>query len=141
MKRILLFLFTVHCLLFTLFSQAPEKLTYQGVARNSTGETLKETNLEIKFGIHAGTTDGELVWEETHGVMTNNFGLFTLMIGDGETTGGGSLAGFSEIDWGTTQYFLNVQMKVDVDFIDMGTSEMLSVPYAMFAKYAAASGE
>jgi len=126
---------------FALHGQAPEKLTYQGVARNSSGETLKETNIEIKFGIHAGTAEGELVWEETHAVLTNDFGLFTLMIGDGAPTGGGSLGSFSDIEWGTTQYFLNVQMKVDVDFIDMGTSEMLSVPYAMFAKYAAASGE
>ncbi len=141
MRRLLLLLLTAHCSLLTLFSQAPEKLTYQGVSRNSAGETLKQTNIEIKFGIHAGTAEGELVWEETHAVTTNDFGLFTLMIGDGTTTGGGSLDSFSDIEWGTTQYFLNVQMKVDVDFIDMGTSEMLSVPYAMFAKFAAASGE
>jgi len=141
MRRLLLLLLTAHYSLLTLFSQAPEKLTYQGVARNSSGETLKETNIEIKFGIHAGTAEGDLIWEETHAVMTNDFGLFTLMIGNGTTTGGGSLASFSDIEWGTTQYFLNVQMKVDVDFIEMGTAEMLSVPYAMFAKYAAASGE
>jgi len=141
MRRLLLLLLTAHCSLLTLFSQAPEKITYQGVARNSAGETLKQTNIEIKFGIHAGTAEGELVWEETHAVTTNDFGLFTLMIGDGTTTGGGSLDSFSDIEWGTTQYFLNVQLKVDADFIDMGTSEMLSVPYAMFAKFAAASGE
>jgi hypothetical protein len=126
---------------FTLHGQAPERLTYQGVARNSSGETLKQTNIEIKFGIHAGSAEGELVWEETHAVLTNDFGLFTVMIGDGAPTGGGSLGSFSNIEWATTGYFLNVQMKLDVDFIDMGTSEMLSVPYAMFAKFAAASGE
>ena len=120
MKRLLLLLLTTHLSLLTTFSQAPEKLTYQGVARNSSGETLKQTNIEIKFGIHAGTAEGELVWEETHAVMTNDFGLFTLMIGDGTTTGDGSLASFSDIEWGTTQYFLNVQMKVDVDFFEMG---------------------
>ncbi len=141
MRRLLILLLTAHCSLLTLFSQAPEKLTYQGVARNSTGGTLKQTNIEIMFGIHAGTAEGELVWEETHAVTTNDFGLFTLMIGDGTTTEVGSLDSFSDMDWGTTQYFLNVKMKVDVDFVDMGTSEMVSVPYAMFAKYAASSGE
>jgi len=142
MKKILLLLLTTHISLLTLFSQAPEKLTYQGVARNATGETLKETNIEIKFGVHAGTAGGELVWEETHATLTNEFGLFTLKIGDdGATAGSGTLSSFSEIDWASTQYFLNVQMKVDASFEDMGTTEMLSVPYAMFAKYAATSGE
>ncbi len=141
MRRLLLLLLTAHCSLLTLFSQAPEKLTYQGVARNSAGETFNQTNIEIKFGIRAGSEGGELVWEETHATTTNEFGLFTMIIGDGTTTGEGTLTSFSDIDWGTTQFFLNVQMKVDASFIDMGTSEMVSVPYAMFAKYAASSGE
>lgn len=142
MKRLLLLLLTAHCSLLTLFSQAPEKLTYQGVARNAMGETLNTTSIEIKFGIHAGTAGGELVWEETHATTTNEFGMFSLMIGDdGATQGGGTLSSFSEIDWASTQYFLNVQLKVDAGFEDMGTTEMLSVPYAMFAQYAASSGE
>ena len=142
MKRLLLILLTAHFSLLTLFSQAPEKLTYQGVARNASGETLNTTSIEIMFGIHAGTADGLLVWAETHATTTNEFGLFSLMIGDdGATAGSGTLSGFSEIDWASTQYFLNVQLKVDASFEDMGTTEMLSVPYAMFAKYAASSGE
>jgi len=48
-------------------------------------------------------------------------GLFTLKIGDGTTTGLGTLSSFSEIDWGTTQFFLNVQMKVDASFIGFTT--------------------
>ncbi len=143
-RVILTFIFVLFSFFFLskALAQAPEKLTYQGVARNSSGETLKETNIEIKFGIHAGSAGGELVWEETHATVTNDFGLFSLMIGDdGATQGGGTLSSFSEIDWASTQYFLNVQLKVDADFIDMGTSEMLSVPYAMFAKFAATSGE
>ena len=142
MKRLLLILFTVHCSLFTLFSQAPEKLTYQGVARNGSGETLNTTSIEIKFGILEGSETGTLVWEEMHATTTNEFGMFSLKIGDdGATKTGGDLTSFSEIDWASAQYYLKVQMKVDVSFEDMGTTEMLSVPYAMFAKYAASSGE
>jgi len=135
MKRILLLLITLHSSLIILFSQAPQGFNYQAVARDNGGELLASQTIDVKIGIRAGSESGTLVWEETHTVMTNEFGLFTLMIGDPEAQqGSGSAATFSEIEWGTGAHYLEVSIKTDADFILMGTSELLSVPFALFAE-------
>ena len=135
MKKILLFLFIVHCSLFTLFAQAPQGFNYQAVARDTDGSLLASENIDVKIGIRAGSETGTLVWEETHAVTTNEFGLFTLKIGDsGATPGSGSLGSFSEIVWGDGAYYLEVSVNIDASFIPMGTTELLSVPFALFAE-------
>jgi len=135
MKRILLLLITLHSSLIILFSQAPQGFNYQAVARDDGGELLASQAIEVKIGIRAGSESGTLVWEETHTVTTNKFGLFTLKIGDPEAQqGSGSSATFSEIEWNTGAHYLEVSIKTDVDFIAIGTSELLSVPFALFAE-------
>jgi len=135
MKRLLLLLITLHSSLIILFSQAPQGFNYQAVARDDGGELLASQTIDVKIGIRAGSESGTLVWEETHTVMTNEFGLFTLMIGDPEAQqGSGSAATFSDIEWSTGAHYLEVSIKTDVDFIPMGTSELLSVPFALFAE-------
>ncbi len=135
MKRLIFFLLTVHYSLLTLFSQAPQGFNYQAVARDADGSLLATQTIDVKIGIHAGSGSGTLVWEETHTVTTNEFGLFTLKIGDPEATAGsGSAATFSDVDWSTGTHYLEVAIKVDASFIPMGTSEMLSVPFALFAE-------
>ena len=122
-------------LTMNVFSQAPQEFNYQAVARDSEGALLETQDIDVRIGIRAGTETGTLVWEETHSVSTNEYGLFTLKVGDPTATAGtGSLGSFSEIDWSTGAYYLEVAIKTGASFIPMGTAELLSVPFAMFAE-------
>jgi hypothetical protein len=72
---------------------------------------------------------GKVVWEGDHKVKTDAYGLFTLIIGEGT---GGSYK-FSDIDWANNSHFLNVQVDDKGSWVDMGTTQFLSVPYALHA--------
>ncbi|MCK4631003.1 MAG: collagen-like protein, partial [Bacteroidales bacterium] len=124
-------------LLFTfyLFSQAPQGFNYQAVARDGDNNVLKNTGLDVKIGLRQGSETGTLVWEEIHTVTTSDLGLFTIIIGDTNAIeNGGTAATFSEIDWTTGSYFMKVQVDDGGGYIDMGATELLSVPYALFAE-------
>jgi len=91
--------------------------------------------LTIRFSVIADiadTTNTGISWQETHLVTTNNFGLFTTIIGQGTSTSVGSSATFDVVDWGASPHFLNVQ----IDGLDMGTTQFMSVPYALYAENA-----
>jgi len=135
MKRIFTILFTLHYSLLTLVAQAPQGFNYQAVARDTDGSLLASETIDVKIGIRSGNETGPLVWEETHSVTTNEFGLFTLKIGDVTATpGSGSAATFSDVDWSTGAHYLAVEIDPGSGFVPMGTSELLSVPFALFAE-------
>ena len=134
MKKLnpLFFTFAFCLLPFALFSQAPQGFNYQAVARDNTGQVLKSQALDVKIGILSGSATDTLLWEEIHNVTTNEFGLFTIQIGT-ETKTGGSILEFSAIDWNSATHFLNVHVYAGTNYVDMGTSQLLSVPYALSA--------
>ncbi|UCG28304.1 MAG: hypothetical protein JSV24_02800, partial [Bacteroidales bacterium] len=120
-----------------LYSQAPQGFNYQAVARDDSGEILAGTTLDVKIGLLAGTASGTLVWEEEHSVTTNEFGLFTLVIGDPSATRiAGTAAFFSDIEWGSDSHYLRVDIDTGSGFQEMGTAKLMSVPYSMFAENA-----
>jgi len=130
MKRILFFLLTVHCSLLTLFSQAPQGFNYQAVVRDDAGTVVSDQVVGMKISILKGSVSGTVVYSETHAPTTNSFGLVTLSIGSGTTSDD-----FSAIDWGGDLYFLKVEMDASggTSYSEMGTTQLLSVPYALFA--------
>ena len=117
---------------FSSLAQSPESINYQAIARNSSGIVLEGQTGTVTFTIFSGTaTAGNEVYQEKHDVTTNSFGLFNVKIGEGYDTLPGKP--FSSIDWGNNQHFLNVM----IDFFgseDLGTTELISVPYALYAK-------
>ena len=114
----------------TLHSQSPELMNYQAVARTSSGAVMANTSVNVEFKIHDLTVSGTVVFDEQYtGVLTNQFGLFTVAIGDNNGTITGSIAG---INWGSGNKF----MEVDLNGVSMGTTQLLSVPYALFANQA-----
>lgn len=122
----------------TLFGQVPAGFNYQGLARDSEGNILASTNLEVIIAIKAGSGNGELIWEELHSVTTDISGVFSLAIGDDpEKRTGGSAGEFAQIDWAADPHYL----QVFVDGNDMGSSRMMSVPYAAVAQHVVNSGE
>lgn len=114
-----------------LSGQAPQKFNFQAVARNSAGELIGSGNLDIRLSLYA-KSDASLAWQETHTVTTSDLGIFTLDVGTG-TRSGGSASLFSNIDWAGDSYSMKVELKEGMNWEDMGSSDLLSVPYALSA--------
>jgi len=94
MSKKLIFLFAFISLVSFANAQVPEGLNYQAVARDASGTLIKSQNINVRINIISGSTSGTLQWQETHAVTTNNFGLFTLVIGQGTSTGAGASSTF-----------------------------------------------
>lgn len=116
-------------------AQTPQAMNYQGIARDASGKPLQNKSVALRISVLAGGADGPVAYNETHLVTTTEQGSFSLAIGRGTATKG-SLAG---VAWGTTNHFLRVEMDPNggSNFRLMGTSELLSVPYALYAGTAA----
>jgi hypothetical protein len=124
---LILFLLSV----LTLVGQTPNTFNYQAVLRNASGDILESTSASIQLVIHQGTPTGTTVYSEIHNTMTNEFGLVNLEIGSITP------ATFTTIDWSAGPYFV----EVIVNGTAMGASELLTVPYALYAKTAESSNE
>jgi hypothetical protein len=116
----------------------PQGINYQAVARDFTGEELANKNISVRISIISASVDGLVEWVENHSVTTNRFGLFTLIIGQG-TREGGEREKFADIKWGLNPHFLKVAIRFadNGEYLDMGTTQFFSVPYALYAEYAA----
>jgi hypothetical protein len=113
-----------------LFSQAPQGLNYQAVARNSSGAILANQPVTFRLTITNGE-GGDILYQETTNATTNQFGLVNLVVGSGSVLNGN----FSTIDWGNSFPWLQVEMDPNPGsgYVFMGTSQLQSVPYALFA--------
>lgn len=125
-------------LIFTDYLKAqtvPQGINYQGIAEDASGNALLNQSIGIKISIHSGSSSGILVWEETHTSTTNQFGLFTIVIGQGITTGNGSSPSFSQINWGNANHYLKVAIDFTggTNYVVMDNSQLLSVPYALYS--------
>ena len=132
MKKLLLILL---CLPFIGFGQTvPQGINYQAVARDANGDVLMNQALTIQFSVISDITTSAVSWQETHQDTTNDYGLFTAIIGQGISTSVGSSAVFDSIDWGASNHFLKVEVDYGGGLEDMGTTAFMSVPYALYAK-------
>ncbi|MCP4443080.1 MAG: hypothetical protein GY810_29590 [Aureispira sp.] len=132
-----IFIYTLLAMCFfssNSFAQAPDLINYQAVARNSTGGPIQNQVVGVKISILQGSATGTAVYEETHAPTTDNYGAFNLQIGGG-TVVTGSFAG---INWGSFANYLKVEMDITggTNYVPMGTSQMVSVPYAKYAEKA-----
>lgn len=112
-------------------AQVPQGFKYQTAIRDNNGAVLANKLVAIKLSLLAGSATGTLIYSEVHKVATNDFGVANLNVGNG-TVGSGN---FSTIDWGSNTFFLKTEIDVNngTNFIFMGTSQLLSVPFAMYA--------
>ena len=131
MKQILLLLFI--SISSFVYSQAPNQINYQAVARNSVGNVLPNKKIMVRLSIREGSAAGTILYKETRTITTNNFGLFNIAIGSaGADNTTGTISG---IDWSTAAKFIQVEIDPDAgsNFINMGAAQLLSVPYALYA--------
>jgi uncharacterized protein (TIGR02145 family) len=131
MKRSIFFI--LFCLMWlNMVAQVPQAFKYQAVARDANGNVLDKKPVSFKISILKTSTTGSVVYSETHSKTTNSFGLVDLEIGKGDSPTGS----FSGINWGNDTYFIKVEMDPagGTVYQTMGTSQLLSVPYALHAK-------
>ena len=111
----------------------PFGLNYQAVARNAIGEELKNVEIDVRFSILSGSTEGVLEYQEVHtDVRTSGYGVFNLVIGKGNPVGGAKSL-FDELTWEMDDHFVRVEIKFDQTYLNMGEMKFLSVPYALYA--------
>ncbi|MBN1924191.1 MAG: fibrobacter succinogenes major paralogous domain-containing protein [Prolixibacteraceae bacterium] len=113
-------------------AQSPEKVSYQSVIRDASGELVRSQSVGIRISILQGSAGGTAVYVETHTPETNVNGLATIEVGNGTPVSGT----FSSIDWSNGPYFLKVETDPagGTSYSIAGTSEIMSVPYALYAK-------
>lgn len=133
MKTFLLkFILMIAAVLCTaeVMAQVPQGFNFQAVARNADGDLIKESALGVRISILKGSETGTAVYTETQKPKTNAAGSFQLVIGEGTTEND-----FSAIDWSSDNYF--VKLEIDpaggTEYETLGTTRLLSVPYALLA--------
>lgn len=127
-------LYTLIASVITLitFAQAPQGFNYQATVRNNAGALIINQNVYFKFNIMLNSQTSVPVFTETHYVPTDDLGQVNLVIGQGTATVGT----FSTINWGTGNYYLGIELNTGNGFVAMGTTQLLSVPYALYANSA-----
>jgi hypothetical protein len=118
---------------FPIFAiaQAPQKINFQSILRNSSGEVVGNKSVSLKITILSGTINGSSVYSETHAKTTDASGLISLQIGNGTVISDI----FASIDWGGASHFIKLEADFSggSNYVVLGTQELMSVPYAMYA--------
>lgn len=122
----------------SVFAQAPQKMSYQAVIRNSSNALVTSTPVGMQISILQGSSTGTAVYVETQTPTTNANGLVSLEIGGGTVVSGG----FSTIDWANGPYFIKTETDPTggTTYSIVGINQLLSVPYALFSANGIAAG-
>ena len=130
MKKFYAILCLVIASLTQLQAQAPQGFNYQATVRNSAGDLIIDTNVYFKFNVIQGSDTSVPIFTETHYVPTDDLGQVNLVIGQGTPSAGT----FSELDWSQGSYYLGIELDTGNGYVAMGTTQLLSVPYALYAE-------
>ncbi len=136
MKKIYILVASI-CLSGQLFAQAPQKMSYQSVVRNASNSLVTSSAVGMQISVLQGSATGTVVYAETHTTTTNANGLATIQIGSGTLVSGD----FSTIDWANGPYFLKTETDPTggTSYFVSGTTQLLSVPYALYAENSGSS--
>lgn len=128
-------LWAVFCLILSAmsFAQVPQMMSYQAVVRGNDNNLVANQQISMRVGILQGSADGEAIYTETHSATTNANGLVSIEIGNGTSNDD-----FSAINWANGPYFVKTETDVNggENYEIVGVSQLLSVPYAMYAQSA-----
>lgn len=138
MKKPLALLLLLLTISWSSFAQAPNIIPYQAVARNSAGNILANKSIILRMSIRNNTISGPVVYSEIHAITTTSLGLVNINIGQGSPI----TSTISSVNWSNGDKFLQVEIDTALSgsYIDMGTSQLNSVPYALFAANGVVSG-
>lgn len=114
----------------TIFAQAPQGFNYQATVRNSSGALLLNQIVLVKFNILQNSATGTTVYSENQTANTDDLGHISLVVGQGTAT----IGTFSSINWGSGTYYLGIELNTGSGYVAMGTTQLISVPYALYAQ-------
>lgn len=135
MKNLLKFLLIALALAWqtmpSLFAQSPAAFKYQAVVRDANYGPIVAQTVSLRLSILAGSASGTTVYQEFHQPTTSPLGLVALNVGEGTVLAGT----FADIAWGTNDYYLQIEVDPagSSNYALLGTSQLLSVPYALYA--------
>ncbi|MFD0863377.1 putative metal-binding motif-containing protein [Sungkyunkwania multivorans] len=114
------------------FAQTPEKINYSALLSDVSGTAVVNSQISLRVSILQGDTSGPSIYIETHNIETNDKGVVSFAIGMGTPTAGD----FTSIDWSAATHYLQIEVDLagGTNYTLVGTSELLSVPYALHAK-------
>lgn len=130
------FLLTILCIVSLIFqgrAQAPLQFNYQAIARDNKGIPMAMKDITIRFSILNQSESGSIEYSEVRKITTNQFGMFTVAVGsDGALSKSGSL---KDVKWSDGKKFLRAEIDPNGsnNFVDLGATQLVSVPYALFA--------
>jgi len=130
--RLVLIIALAHLLINTsIFAQAPQKMSYQAVIRNSNDSLLISTPVGMRISLVQGAPTGTVVFSETQTATTNANGLVSIEIGMGVAVNGT----FAGIDWSAGPYYVKIETDLygGTNYTITSSNELLSVPYALFS--------
>ncbi|MDY0143450.1 MAG: FISUMP domain-containing protein [Bacteroidales bacterium] len=118
----------------SVFAQSPDKISYQAVIRNSSNQLVTDQAIGMKISILQNSESGTPIYVETQAPTSNANGLISIKIGGGTVVTGI----FTDIDWANNTYFIKTEIDIagGTNYTITGTSQLLSVPYALHAKTA-----
>ena len=120
-----------------LAQSVPEGFNYQSAVRNANGDPLVNQTVTLLFTIRSGAPNGPVAYTEKQTATTNQFGLVNLVVGQGTVLQGT----FATINWGGGAKYLNVSIETSPNVFDeLGSSQLMSVPFALYSKFAANGG-
>src|SRR5690554_1516495 len=137
LKKTIIFVF-IHLLIGTFtIAQSPEKMSYQAVVRDASNALVTAQTVGMQISILQGSASGSSVYTETQTPMSNANGLVSLEIGTGTLVSGD----FTTIDWANGPYFIQTETDPTggTNYTITGTSQLMSVPYALYAKESGSS--
>ena len=109
----------------------PFSINYQAIARDANGKPILNASIDIEISILQGSTNGNVIFSETHSTQTNQFGLYMVLIGDGNSSDD-----LSTIDWATDEYFIETRVSINNSPTLSSTARLSSVPYAFLSQRA-----
>ncbi|MEZ4828313.1 MAG: hypothetical protein R3C61_18790 [Bacteroidia bacterium] len=134
-KSLILFVFLLGML--STYAQVPQSFSYQAVARDNQNNCLSNTLINIQISILNNSTSGTVIYRERHeNIQTNAVGHFQINIGKGIPQVGPQVLAFSDINWSADSRFVKVEIAPGNSntYSEIGTSQFLSVPFAMYAQ-------
>lgn len=138
MKNFYIFI-TAILLTTSIWAQSPEKMSYQAVVRDADNNLVTSQQVGMRISILQGSIYGASSYVETQSTTSNANGLISVNIGSGTVLNGD----FSLIDWSADSYFIKTETDPTggTNYTITGTSQLMSVPYALYAKTSGSSNE
>ncbi len=132
----LLLVFSFFVTINVSVAQNANGFNYQAIVRNASGELLLNQNVDFKLHLIENSPTASPIYTENHSVTTDDLGQVNLIIGKGVNIFGD----FGTINWSSTSYFLLIELNLGNGFVTMGTTQLMSVPFAMYAQKTADNG-